>query len=444
MPDLIPSEREILSNSLLQQWQLEVLFSKARVRVLAASRQIGKSLTLRALVVKEMLENPGLEVVYLAPTIAQCKRIGFRPLLLSHDTVLQPEHVHEINKTDMTAEMFNGSRITFAGTEAVEKLRGLTCDLLVLDEYAIMSEEVLTTLEPIISARQGRIVIAGTPIGLNHFYDVVEMGRKGGPKKVPGYRSWILPITDEQVVVPNKAIRIKNAQATLSPQAFAQEYLVSFTAAAGLVYKSYSIEESASNLELSDKLGLFIGLDFNVAKMVAVVGQRVSTVIDGQKVETMHILDEIVLRDTNTQMMAAEINRRYKAIWGGRITIIPDASGSSRKTSASSTDHAILRSAGFRVDSPTTNPAINDRVNAVNAMFMTASGRRRLFVHSRCKELITSLSAQTYDKKTNAPEKGSGHSDISAAPDALGYLINKLYPIKTSMVGIVNTSGFTH
>ena len=149
-----------------------------------------------------MLERPGIEILYLAPTIAQVKRIGFRPMFLSNDSIFPKELIKEINKTDMTVELVNGSRITFAGTESKEKLRGLTGDLLILDEYAIMASDVFTDLEPIVSARMGRIVIAATPIGRNHFYEVCQMGILGTQEYTKGYRTWIIPITHDDVDGP--------------------------------------------------------------------------------------------------------------------------------------------------------------------------------------------------------------------------------------------------
>jgi len=429
------TESQILSSGRLQQWQVECLLSKARVRILATSRQIGKSLTLRTICLKEMLENPGIEILYLAPTIKQVKAIGFRPLVTSNDSIIPKELIKNINKTDLTVELTNGSRIVFAGTESVDKLRGMTCDLLLLDEYAFMEADVLTSLNAMLDARNGRLVIASTPKGRNHFYEICQKGILNNHEFTKGFRTWIIPIDHPHVNVPNIEMRIENAKKTLSIDTYEQEYRVSFTTASGLVYKQYSLDESVSNIELDVKLGLYVGIDFNVAKMVAVIGQKHKV----NNVEQLHIKDEIVLYDTNTDAMAKEILRKYPD-FKGRITVVPDASGSSRKTSAKDTDHAILRHNGLRVDTPNANPEIDARINAVNTLFKTVSGNRRLFINNKCNELIKALTSQSFDKN-GKPEKGTGRTDISAAPDALGYLVNRLYPINTANSTIYNTHG---
>lgn len=433
--DRILTEPEILAKGKLQKWQIEALVSKARVRVMAVSRQSGKSVTLRAICLKEMLERPGIEILYLAPTIKQVKAIGFRPMFLSNNPIFPSHLIKEINKTELSVELVNGSRIVFAGTEALDKLRGLTGDLLVLDEYSIMDAEVLTALEPIVSARNGRIVIAATPIGRNHFYEVCEMGRLGSPTFVKGYRTWIKPITDEDVVLPNKEQRIKNAMETLSPQAFQQEYMVSFSAASGLVYKSYDMDLNRSYMELDKTRKLYVALDFNVAKMVALIAQRIRKE-DGT--EELHIIDEVVLYDTNTYKMAEELKRKYGPTFQNEIYIVPDASGAGDKTSAVKSDHKILQDYGFKIWSERKNPIIADRVNCLNAALCNNKGKRRVLIHHRCKELIKSLSSQVYDNRTNQPEKGSGVTDISAAPDALGYLTWKVFPINNQFAAGMN------
>lgn len=398
---------------------------------------LGKSLLLRTITLKEALETPNLNILYLLPTIKMAKNIAFRPLALVENSVIPKEYIREINKTDLTIELINGSRIVCAGTEALDRLRGFTVDVLILDEYAFMDEEVLAVLEPVVSARNGRIVVCSTPKGKNHFYEIIQKGLKGSGTYTSGYRSWVIPITDERVVLPNKELRIQNAMATLSKTAFDQEYLVSFSSAQGLVYSSYSTNDSVSLRGLDKDKALFIGLDLNVAFMCAVVGQRF---VNKDGIEELHIVDEVVQYDTTTEKMAQEINRRYQQ-WKGKIFVYPDASGAARKTSSSQTDHLILQNAGLVVKSEKANPLIVDRVNTVNSLFQTADGRRRLFVNNNCTTLIRSLTSQLYDKKTNQPEKGSGHSDLSGPVDSLGYLVCGLYPMRKSQPQVIHSFG---
>lgn len=247
----------------------------------------------------------------------------------------------------------------------------------------------------------------------------------GGPFFEKGFRSWT--ITIEDAVVPNKQARIEQAKKILSPFQYAQEYMCSFEAQEGLVYKLFDSATNQSNRNFDPALPLFIGMDFNVGIMNAVVCQILVT----ETGEHVHVIDEIRLRNTNTQEMANEINRRYRSHSTLPITIYPDASGSASKTSAgiSVTDHSILTNAGFQVIKQGKNPLIQDRVNNMNNMICSAAGIRRLYVNPRCKYLIQALTSQTYDDK-GKPTKGVGEADLSGPNDAIGYLINTRYDMK--------------
>jgi hypothetical protein len=72
-----------------------------------------------------------------------------------------------------------------------------------------------------------------------------------------------------------------------------------------------------------------------------------------------------------------------------------DATAKSRST-ASKIDYELIteyfRSRGqlkIRMDYPSKNPPVKDRVNSVNALLRNANGEIRTYVHPECKELIT-------------------------------------------------------
>lgn len=426
-------QQELLG--MLQQWQGEVITSDAKFKVMACSRQIGKSVTLRTLCYLVMMNKPNAKVLYCANTIPQVKEVGFLPMFGNPTDMLFPEHViSSVNKTELSATLINGSRIIFRGTESLDKLRGLSgYDLIVLDEFQSMPRQVFTILQPVISQNPtAQMVIAGTPKGHNHFYTVTRKGLMGSAKKRKNWRTWIVPIT--AVNLPNSTPEaILEAKSAMSRLAFEQEYMVSFQATEGLVYADYDERFNQSDKRLDLQKGLFIGIDFNVGKMCAVVGQKYGN--------EMHIVEEVVLTNTNTQKMANELRGRYNQ-WLGRIHIYPDASGKANRSSAGGqTDISILHSAGFQVHALPSNPLIVDRVNAVNRMFLSAADKRTLFISPRCVELRQSLLTQVYDKY-GKPQKEHGEGDLSGPVDALGYLINHEYPITKHNMGVVNLNGY--
>ena len=71
--------------------------------------------------------------------------------------------------------------------------------------------------------------------------------------------------------------------------------------------------------------------------------------------------------------------------------------------------------------------AIRDRVNSVNAKLCSASGHKGIYIHPKCKNLLNSISKHTYKEGTVLPDKTQGFDHMN---DALGYLVEFLYPIK--------------
>lgn len=428
MANILLSDKELMCQGLLQNWQEEVILSKIKFKVVVASRQIGKTTTLKGLILKEALERPGIEIVVLASTLKQSKAIHFRPMFLSNDPIFDKHLVKSLNKTDLVVELYNGTRITCASTENIDALRGRTGDLVIIDEGGhVPLDDVLEIMQPVVSTRNGSIIIVGTPSGKAHpFYRYHQKGILGSPHFEKGFRSWTITIEDADV--PNKDMRIEQAQRILSPFQYAQEYMCSFDAQEGLVYKFFDDVHNRSDKVLDTGRAIHIGIDFNVGVMNACVGQ----IYVDSGIEYLHIVDEIRLRNTNTQELVKEIKRRY-AQWTGRIVVYPDASGNQSRTSAgiSVTDKSILTSAGFNVQTKNKNPPILDRVNNLNAKICNAAGKRQLFIHPKCKYLIEALTSQVFDEN-GKPVKGIGEADLSGPNDALGYLVHSRYNINNS------------
>jgi hypothetical protein len=152
-----------------------------------------------------------------------------------------------------------------------------------------------------------------------------------------------------------------------------------------------------SNLRYAPEAGLYWSLDFNVDPMTAVIAQH----LKGR----LHVLEEIFLRNANTPQMCERFEQRvapyvqaYRAANGGQalpVIVNGDSTAKSRST-ASKTDYELIteyfRSRGqlqIRMDYPSKNPPVKDRVNSVNALLKNANGEIRTSIHPDCKELIT-------------------------------------------------------
>jgi len=210
----------------------------------------------------------------------------------------------------------------------------------------------------------------------------------------------------------------------------------------GVAYYAFG-DENVKPVEFDPRYGLAWALDFNVDPMASVIAQKTG---DG-----LTVLDEIVLPDSSVSEACEvfmERAEKYRRILQGdrrgtmpiAVAIYGDASGGNRSFAGRSAwqmvreffkAHTDRFSVTYRV--ATSNPAIVDRVNAVNALLKSAAGTRRLVIASRCKELILDLRRVAW--KRDAAGNQVAQIDKSDpkrthVSDALGYLIEKEFGLR--------------
>ena len=387
--------------------QSEILLNNSRFKTVVAGRRFGKTFLSVNMILKEAVTGVDKNCWYVAPTYGSAKEIAWDMLIHT----IPPEYVYKTNESSLTLRLINGSVISLKGAEKPNNLRGRALDFCVLDEFADMRPEAWhEVIRPSLSDRQGSAVFIGTPKGRNHFYDLWAKG-------IDGANNWasFQYTTIQGENVPEE--EIEAARADLDERTFKQEYEAEFVTYQGLIYYGFSREESV--LDMKDDSGtLHIGMDFNLDPMSAVICIR--------KGGKLYAIDEIVMYGSNTDEMVAEIKDRY----GNRnIIIYPDPASRQRKTSAGGrTDLSILQNAGFSVKAKNSHALVRDRINAVNSRLLSGDGKRHLFVSPKCKQTIKSLERQTYKEGTSVPNKDDGFDHMN---DALGYLIEYLFPVRT-------------
>lgn len=194
----------------------------------------------------------------------------------------------------------------------------------------------------------------------------------------------------------------------------------------GSVYPDYDPAENHTPLTLEtlpdNVRTLHMGWDFNVKepnRHPYGIFTTVAVIIGGQP----YVIDEC-FGESRTSDAIEVIKEKYA---GYNIMVYPDATGKSDRTSATESDRAQLRAAGFTDMSPAGNPRIRDRVNAVNAQILNGQGVRRLRINKeRCPTLARCLMQQPYDKNGD-PQKDTGFDDPC---DSLGYFINVHWPVR--------------
>lgn len=187
------------------------------------------------------------------------------------------------------------------------------------------------------------------------------------------------------------------------------------------VYDSFDRVENGSTFHAGDLTpgeAIHIGMDFNIDHMAGVV----HTVRENLPIAFDELID---LRDTPAMIKA------IKAKYPNRVVYVyPDASGSQRKSNGAESDLQLLRNAGFKIVVNGTNPAVEDRVNSMNAMFQNAAGQRRYKVNTiMCPTYTKSLERQAWVKGPNGSKVPDKSNNVDHPLDAAGYFIQKNWPL---------------
>lgn len=346
---------------------------------------------------------PESNIWYVAPTYRAAKDIAWDMLKQS----IHKSNISKINESELSVKLVNGSTISLKGAEKPDNLRGRSLDMVICDEFADMRPETwYEVLRASLADRMGSALFIGTPKGRNHFYDLWT-------QDLDDWSSFQFTTLDGGNVPQTE---VDAARRDLDERTFKQEFEAAFVNYSGIIYYNFDRQDSVKK-STETEMVLHIGMDFNLDPMSAVVAIR-----NG---DSLHVIDEIVIYSSNTDEIVDEIKVRYP---NKKIVVYPDPACRQRKTSAGGrTDLSILQNAGFNVKVRERHTSVRDRINAVNARLKTSDEVRHLFVDPKCKQVVKSLERQTYKEGTNQPDKDSGFDHMN---DALGYLVDYLYPIK--------------
>lgn len=196
----------------------------------------------------------------------------------------------------------------------------------------------------------------------------------------------------------------------------------------GSVYPEFDRVLNACNTTPEDGEAIHWGMDFNVTNMTAIGFVN--------RERWPHACEEIT-KVYDTPAMIEAIKRRFP---NRAHFVYPDASGQARKSvNASTSDIELLRQAGFHVYVNDSNPAVKDRILAVNGLIHSVGNGRRLKVNiDRCPAFTDALEKQAYDEKKGEPDKKSGFDHAS---DAGGYFLAYRFPIKKHQFGRAKVGG---
>jgi hypothetical protein len=193
---------------------------------------------------------------------------------------------------------------------------------------------------------------------------------------------------------------------------------------AGTVYCEFDEAHVNPRIELDPREPLCLSLDFNINPgMHAYLGQY-SSLTDRFKVR-----HEIHGERMNLGQCLAALDTLVSSIGGWRwpdVRIYADASGSSGQIntgqSALSLIVAFMNTKGIEYTMlvPASNPAVTDRIAAMNDALVDGSGERHLEVHPDCVRLLTDFRELRLDADGTLDKS---KRKLSHGSDAVGYWV---------------------
>ena len=399
--DLQPFASDLIAG--LSGPQRQVYDSPARFKMLCSGRRFGKTHLCLVQLIVWAANKAGSLNWYIAPTYKSAKQIAWRQL----KAMVPVELFASKNEVDLSIELVNGSRIELKGGDSYDNLRGASLSNCVLDEAAYIPPDAWEmVIRPALADQRGSAFFISTPAGYNHFHEWWEQAQELSEWQTFSFS------TIEGGNVPPEEVELARRQ--LDERTFNQEFNASFESFSGRVFPDFSDDNIDESVE--DMGGpILLGLDFNVGIMAGVICSRVG--------DTLHIWDEIAVKNSNTDEVALMLRTRFP---DRKLIAYPDPTGKARKTSAAGeTDHGILRKHGIEVIAPKQPWAVKDRLNATNWLICNAEKQRRLFVHPRAKNTIKGFKSVTFkegaedfivDKSANLEhwQDGCGYLILSA------------------------------
>ena len=409
----------------LNQPQAQFLALDRKFKALVSGFGTGKTWVGCADLCKFAWEWPGVNAGYFAPTYPMIRDIFFPTMEeVAADWGLEVD-IHESNKeVNFYAGGQYRSTVICRSMEKPGSIVGFKIGKALVDELDVMPmlkaehawRKIIARLRQKEDGLQNGVSVTTTPEGFKFVYQqfVKQLRDKPDLKSLYG----LVQASTYQNAKNLPADYIPSLLASYPPQLISAYIRGQFVnLASGNVYANFDRKLNHTPERIKENEALHVGMDFNVMNMTAAV-----SVVRDDLPLTLEELTKV--RDTPT--MARMLKERYKDK-GHSVTIYPDASGGNTSSkNASESDLSILKQAGFQIRVNPANPAVKDRINAVDAMTLNAEGKRRWLVNTdACPDLTEAQEQQAWDKH-GEPDKKTGHDHPN---DAVGYFLVKRWPV---------------
>ena len=370
-----------------------------RFRVVCSGRRFGKTVLSVYEMIGKAVAGNDKQIAYIATTYAQARDIAWQLMKKISEPI---QVVVNESRLEITVKTQQGgtSTIYFKGWEAIEGLRGMKFDFLVLDEVASYRNFWIgwhEVLRPTLTDTIGDCLFISTPKGFNHFYDLYQLENEDRDYKSFHFSSYDNPFLPKE--------ELDKAREELTEDRFAQEYMADFRKTEGLVYKEFKREKHITTKFPEFFPDTIAGIDFGYTNPAAVIPIKID------KDSHYWIRDEWYKEKQTTEQIR-EVATGFKP-----TKVYPDPAEPDRIE--------ILKK---QLNCREVSKDVVAGVDRVRELFK----QNRIHIHPDCKNLIWELETYRYpDKKPDKNEEEKPVKENDHALDALRYA---LYTIKTKTI----------
>ena len=472
----------------LLESQIEALNDPADWSGIRGGNGSGKTTVWAWWTLQRMIEFPKSNFVVIGASYQQLDQGFFNTLqdVLCKDLGLSPGNGYVYRHGSggkPILRLWNGAKIHGWSAEQSMRTRSANVQTLVLEEpqtwgpsaeKAWVSANSRLRINPTVIAAhpdivpKGRVSFNPTDVGPGHWlYEMIE-------KRWPG-QGWVcrrFSSRDNAILLRDNPGYIRNLEVSMSPQRWSVELEGHYQTSGGDVYRNFDFERNCGDptaiglppLGLHPHLRLLWAHDFNIGFQCSTISQLhiqqpVIGYADGRSTLKMPVpeaqklvlytLGEIALEEAGSD----DVVKHFLAnkVWADHarqygITLYGDPSGGNRSQANVSITSwmAIIR--GLEAEGitrangkltlriPPSHPAVLDRINDVNAQFMTTggtsgTGRNGVGAYidpDNCPELLTDFRQVSLIPGKNEIDKKNAGPKRTHMSDAYGYMVHEI------------------
>lgn len=390
-----------------------------------------KTITGIAWIVDRLLRSPPhVKAVVVEPTWKQVRKV-LVPRFQKWLPRMGLSFTH--NKSEHTITLSTGHTIWMESGERPENLSGFDVGCAWIDEPELMDAEIDNRIssrvrDPDAVIRQ--VLYTGTPEGMTWIDD-----------KVSTTPTLVVPTTANTHNPPDY---IKRLEDRFKNDPVRMDMYVRGIARSlsGSIYTCFDPSKHLRTCSNPSAGELAIAMDFNVGFMCTPIARVIG--------DEIHVFDEVISRNTTTEEHVARVRKHLETKGlatfrrgafdqagmysrsGSRVDAWLDATSTAHKTSSTTTDHNIVRDAGFWPRHSKSNPAVKDRIEAVQYGF---SHDLTFIDPNGAPFTARAVQRHEYERGSKPPQPrkkwGVDEDPLDAATDPLGYLRFGRNPLRT-------------